>query len=70
MPVISVGIMKTIDQREMQKKQTNKQTNKDRLEQGDRSYSERERAKWSCCEFQLGFLQLICKASLIFKLSL
>ena len=70
MPVISVGIMKTIDQREMQKKQTNKQTNKDRLEQGDRSYSERERAKWSSCEFQLGFLQLICKASLIFKLSL
>ena len=45
MPVISVGIMKTIDQREMQKKKKNKQTNKDRLEQGDRSYSERERAK-------------------------
>ena len=43
MPVISVGIMKAIDQREMQKKP--KQTNKDRLEQGDRSYSERERAK-------------------------
>ena len=30
MPVISVGIMKTIDQREMQKKkQTNKQTKTD-----------------------------------------
>ena len=29
MPVISVGIMKTIDQREVQKKQTNKQTKTD-----------------------------------------
>ena len=29
MPVISVGIMKTIDQREMQKKKTNKQTKTD-----------------------------------------
>ena len=45
-----------------------KQTNKDRKEQGgDRSYSERVRAKWFCCAFKLGFLQLICKASLIFK---
>ena len=48
-----------------------KQTNKDRKEQGgDRSYSERVRAKWFCCAFKLGFLQLICKASLIFKSNL
>ena len=40
MPVISVEIMKTTDQREMQKNNQRK-TNKDRLEQGDTSYSER-----------------------------
>ena len=28
------------------------------------------RAKWFCCAFKLGFLQLICKASLIFKSNL
>ena len=28
------------------------------------------RAKWFCCAFKVGFLQLICKASLIFKLNL
>ena len=32
--------------------------------------SERVRAKWFGCEFKLGFLQLICKTSLIFKLNL
>ena len=32
----------------------------------DASYSEWLRAKWVCGAFKLGFLQLICKASLIF----
>ena len=36
----------------------------------DRSYSERVRAKWYCCTFKLGFLQLRCKASLNFKSNL
>ena len=36
----------------------------------DKSYSERVRAKWFCCAFKVGFLQLICKASLIFKSNL
>ena len=27
-------------------------------------------AKWFCCAFKLGFLQLICKAFLIFKSNL
>ena len=31
------------------------------------SYSESMRDKWFCCVFKLGFVQLICKASLIFK---
>ena len=43
-------------------KKKNKQANKDKKEQGgDRSSSERVRAKWFCCAFKLGLLQLICK---------
>ena len=66
MLIISVEIMKTIDEREMQK------TKKTKTERGkgNRSYSERVRAKWFCCAFELCFLQLICKASLIFKSNL
>ena len=44
MPVISVEKMKTINEREMQKNNKTK-TNKDRKEEGDRSYSKRVRAK-------------------------
>ena len=58
--------MKTIDEREMQKTTKEKQTKTGRS-QGNRSYSERGRAKRFCCEFMLGFLQLTCKACLIFK---
>ena len=66
MPIISVEIMKTIDEREMQK------TKKTKTERGkgNRSYSERVRAKRFCCAFKLGFLQLICKFSLIFNSNL
>ena len=66
MPVTSVEIMKTIDERKLQKKKKSKGGK----EQGDRSYSEKVRDKWFCCAFKLGFLQLICKASLIFKSNL
>ena len=45
----------------------NKKTEKNK---GDRSHSERMRAKWFCCTFKLRFLKLICKASLIFKSNL
>ena len=61
--------METIDEREMQKTTKEKQTKAERSN-GNRSYSERVRAKWFCCAFKLGFLQLICKASLIFKSNL
>ena len=45
--------------------------NKDRKTQrSGASYSESVRAKWFCCAFKLGFVQLICKASLIFKSNL
>ena len=69
MPIISVEIKKTIDEKEMQKTTKEKQTKTERSK-GNRSYSERVRAKWFCCAFKLGFLQLICKASLIFKSNL
>ena len=61
--------MKAIDEREMQKTTKEKQTKTERSK-GNRSYSERVRAKWFCCAFKLGFLQLICRASLIFKSNL
>ena len=69
MPIISVEIIKTIDERETQKttKQTQTKTEKSK---GNRNYSERVRAKWFCYALKLGFIQLICKASLIFKSNL
>ena len=60
--------MKTIDERELHK--NNKRKTKADRSKGNRSYSESVRAKWFCCAFKLGFLQLICKAFLIFKSNL
>ena len=51
-------------------KKTTKGKTKTEMSKGNRSYSEKVRAKWFWCVFKLGFLQLICKASLIFKLNL
>ena len=57
-------ITKITDERETQKKKKKKK-------QGQkRSCSKRVGGKWFCCAFKLGFLQLICKASVIFKLNL
>ena len=56
-------IMEIIDERERQKKDRKKR-------RSGASYSESLRAKWFCCAFKLGFIQLICKASLIFKSNL
>ena len=61
--------MKTIDERDIQKTTKEKQTKAERSKR-NRSYSERVRAKWSRFVFKLGFLQLIRKASLFFKLNL
>ena len=62
-------IVKIIDERETQAKKKKKRTKTDKNKK-DKSYSERVRPKWFCCAFKLGFLQLICKASLIFKFNL
>ena len=59
--------MKIIDKRETQKKKKKRERKGQR---GDASYKKRVRAKGFCCAFKLGFLQLICNASLIFKLNL
>ena len=61
--------MKTMDKKEMQKARKERQKKTERSK-GNRSYNERVRAKWFCFAFKLGFLQLICKASLIFKSNL
>ena len=50
--------MKIIDERESKQKK------------GNKSYSERVRAKGFCCGFKLGSFQLVCKTSLIFKSNL
>ena len=53
-------------------KEKRKQIKKTKTEKNEREkrYSERVRAKLFCCMLKLGFLQLICKASLIFKSNL
>ena len=52
------------------KKITKEKQSKAERTKGNRSYSESVRDKWFCCAFKLGFVQLICKASLIFKSNL
>ena len=55
----------------MKEKAKKTKKNKDRKKQrSSASYSESVRAKWFCCEFKLDFVQLKCKASLIFKSNL
>ena len=53
----------------MQKITKEKQAKAERSKE-NRSYSERVRAKRFCYAFKLGFSQLICIASLIFKSNL
>ena len=55
--------------KKMKKTTKQKQTRTERTN-GNRSYSERVRAKWFRCVFKLGFLLFMCKASLIFKSNL
>ena len=52
------------------KEKRRKTKTKTKKNKGGKSYSERVRAKWFSCALKLGFLQLICKASLIFRSNL
>ena len=69
MPIISIEIMKTKNEREMRKTTKEKQTKIERSK-GNKSYRDRVRVKWFCCTFKFGSLQLVYKASLIFKSNL
>ena len=56
--------------KEQRKATTTKTTTKKQRQKrtrGDRSYSEKVTVILFCCAFKLGFLQSICKASLVFK---
>ena len=64
MPIISVEIMKTIDERELQKTTKEKQA-KTESSKGTKSIVK----GWELNDY-LGFLQLICKVSVIFKSNL
>ena len=55
-------IIEIIDERERQKTETERSKGV-----AQASYRDSVRAKWFCCVFKLGFVQLIRKASLIFK---
>ena len=70
MSIISVEMMKTIDETEMKKTTTKEKQIKTGRCKGIRSYSKIVSAKFFCCSFKLGFLQVICKDSLIFKMNL
>ena len=60
-------MMETIDERELQKNKKNKRktrgARRKKVARGTEAIS--GRAKLFCCAFKLGFLQSICKASLI-----
>ena len=56
-------IMKITDEKERGKKQKKKQRDRG-------NYGESVRTKWFCSVFKVGFVQLLCKASLIFKSNL
>ena len=70
MSIISVEMMKTRDETEMKKTTTKEKQIKTGRSKGIRSYSEIVSAKFFCCSFKLGFLQVISKDSLISKLNL
>ena len=57
-------------QRQQQQQQQQKEHKNRKMQVGGKSYSERVRAKWFCCAFKLGFFQLVCQASLLFKSNL
>ena len=61
----------SVRDKENNRRKRNAKKNKDRKEQwGDASYSESVRAKLLCFGFKLAFIQLMCKASSIFKSNL
>ena len=62
--------MKIVGEGETQKKNNRKQTKTEKKQSETEAIVKGVRAEWFCCAFKLGFLQLICKAFLIFKSNL
>ena len=63
--------MKIIVEKERETKMKKIFKKKDiKKQRGGSSYSKSVRAKWLCSALKLGFVQLICTASLIFKSNL
>ena len=62
-------IVEIIDERETQKQQQQKKQ-RQRTIRGNKIVNGKVRAKWFCCAHKLGFIQLMFKASLIFKSNL
>ena len=60
--------METIDKGQLQN--NNERETKTEKSKRNRSYGQSVRAKCFCCAFKLGFVKLICKASLVFKSNL
>ena len=65
MPIINV---RDNEKNRWRRKAENKKNRK--KQRSGASYSESVRAKWFCCAFKSGFVQIVCKASLIFKYNL
>ena len=72
MPIISVEIMKTIDERNAKQEKCKKQQKKNKQRQKRARETEATVKGWALNDFavHLSFFQLICQASLIFKLNL
>ena len=66
MPIISVRD----NENNRWKRNAGKKKTKTKKNKGGKSYSERVRANWFSSALKLGFLQFICKASLIFRSNL
>ena len=74
MPIINVrhtgnNRSKKKTKKTKQKKQKQRQKEEKKKRSGA-SYNENVRGKWFRCAFKLGFVESICKASLIFKSNL
>ena len=75
MPIISVEIMKIIDEREMQKKKNKKKTKQDKKKQQKKNKQRQKEARGigaiakvrELNDFAVHLTFAICKASLIFK---
>ena len=70
MPIISIRGNENSRSKKNAKTTTTTKKQREKRTRDNRSFSEKVNAKWFCCSFKLGFIQLMCKDSLIFKSNL